>query len=42
MALVQITPMVARIRWDRHAGLPNRIEWGGRQLAVSGVGAVRG
>jgi hypothetical protein len=41
MALVQITPMAARIRWDRQAGRPNRIEWGGRQLAVSGVRVVR-
>ncbi len=41
MALVQITPMAARVRWDRHAGRPSRVEWGGRQLAVNGIHAVR-
>jgi hypothetical protein len=41
MALVQIAPMAARVRWDRRAGRPSSIEWGGKQLAVSGIRAVR-
>jgi hypothetical protein len=41
MALTPITPMAARVQWDRLAGRPSRIEWGGRQLAISDLRALR-
>ncbi len=41
MALVQITPVPARVRWDRTRSEPASVELGNRRLAVTGLRAVR-
>jgi hypothetical protein len=41
MALVQITPVPARVRWDRRRSEPASVEVGNRRLAVTGLRAVR-
>lgn len=41
MALVQIAPMEARVRWDRAANRPSEVSAGGRHLQVVHLDAVR-
>ena len=41
MALVKITPLEARVRWDRRRARPTSIRIGNRQLTVTALDAVR-
>lgn len=41
MALIQIPPAEAHVRWDRTADRPSRIRWGGGTLRVVELDAVR-
>jgi hypothetical protein len=41
MALVKIAPQEARVRWDRRRGLPVAVRIGDKQLAVTGLEAIR-
>ena len=41
MALVQIKPVEAHVRWDRHAGRPAEVRWSGNHLHVAALDAVR-
>jgi hypothetical protein len=41
MALTKITPVPARVRWDRRHARPLSIHMGDRQLTVRGLEAVR-
>lgn len=41
MALVKITPVEARVRWDRLHARPVAVRIGDRQLAVTGLEAIR-
>lgn len=41
MALVQISPVEARLRWDRAHLRPTELRWHGRQLEVIGLAGVR-
>lgn len=41
MALVQIPPVQAHVRWDRSADRPAEVRWGRRQLRVVQLDAVR-
>jgi hypothetical protein len=41
MALVKITPVEARVRWDRRNARPAAVRIGDRQLAVTALEAVR-
>jgi hypothetical protein len=41
MALVQITPVLARVRWNRAKAQPASVRLGDRNLAVIGLKAVR-
>lgn len=41
MALVQITPVRARVRWDRAGRKPASVDVGNRRLSVTGLKAVR-
>jgi hypothetical protein len=41
MALVQITPTEAHVRWDRGAQRPAEVRWGRRHLRVTDLDAVR-
>jgi hypothetical protein len=41
MALVQITPIPARVRWDRFADRPAEVSWPGHHLRVLELDAVR-
>lgn len=41
MALVQISPIEAQVRWDRIAHRPADISWAGRHLRVVRLDAVR-
>jgi hypothetical protein len=41
MALTKITPVEARVRWDRLAGRPRRIRWAGQEMGVVALAAVR-
>jgi hypothetical protein len=41
MALTKITPIPARVRWDRRHGRPTSVQMGDRQLVVRGLEAVR-
>ena len=41
MALVKITPVPARVRWDRPRSEPASVEVGNRRLSVTGLRAVR-
>jgi hypothetical protein len=41
MALVQITPVEAQVRWDRVADRPSEVRWNGHQLRVVELDAVR-
>lgn len=41
MALVHISPIEARVRWDRAAHRPTEVSWQGRHLRVIDLDAVR-
>ena len=41
MALVKINPLAARVHWERTADHPTRIRVADRDLAVTGLKAVR-
>ena len=41
MALVQISPIEAHVRWDRHADRPAEVRWNGRHHRVVQLDAVR-
>ena len=41
MALVQISPIEAHVRWDRHAHRPAEVRWNGRHHRVVQLDAVR-
>jgi hypothetical protein len=41
MALVQVPPTQARVRWDRATGRPAEVSVGGRHLHVTDLDAVR-
>ncbi len=41
MALVQISPIEARVRWDRRADRPSEVRWSGHHLRVTQLDAVR-
>ena len=41
MALVQITPVEADVRWDGRADRPSRVRWNGRELRITELDAVR-
>ncbi len=41
MALVNITPVEARVRWDRHAARPSEVRWDGHSLRITNLDAVR-
>ncbi len=41
MALTKITPVEARVRWDRLADRPQRIRWAGQKMGVVALAAVR-
>jgi hypothetical protein len=41
MALVQVAPVTARVRWDRAANRPAQVTAGGRHLDVVDLDGVR-
>lgn len=41
MALVQISPIEARVRWDRGADRPAEVRWGDHHIRVVDLDAVR-
>lgn len=41
MALTRITPIEARVSWDRRAARPTSVRWAGHELAVAGLDGVR-
>ena len=41
MALVQISPIEAQVRWDRRADRPSEVRWSGHHLRVTQLDAVR-
>ena len=41
MALTHITPIEARVGWDRRTGRPATVRWADRQLTVTALDAVR-
>jgi hypothetical protein len=41
MALVQITPIEAQVRWDRHTDRPAEVRWHGHHHRVVELDAVR-
>lgn len=41
MALVKITPVEARVRWDRRQACPTSVRIGDRKLTVTALDAVR-
>lgn len=41
MALVQIPPVEARVRWDRSTDLPSEVRWNNRHLRVVGLETMR-
>jgi hypothetical protein len=41
MALVQIPPVEARVRWDRTTDRPSEVHWSTHHLQVVGLDAVR-
>lgn len=41
MALVQISPIEAHVRWDRQAGRPSEVRWRGHHVKVVELDAVR-
>lgn len=41
MALTKITPIEARVQWDRRHARPSRVRVAGRQLNVTALEAIR-
>lgn len=41
MALVQIPPVEAQVRWDRHAARPVEVRWKGHHLQIVRLSVVR-
>ena len=41
MALVRISPIEARVRWDRHTDRPADVRWSGQHHRVVELDAVR-
>ena len=41
MAMVEIAPVEAQVRWDRDADRPAEVRWDGHQLNVVGLSVVR-
>jgi hypothetical protein len=41
MALVQIPPVEARVRWDRSTDRPSEVSWNNRHLRVVGLETMR-
>jgi len=41
MALVQISPIEAHVRWDRQADRPSEVRWHGHHLKIVELDAVR-
>jgi len=41
MALVQIPPVEAQVRWDHHRHRPTDVSWNGHHLRVTHLDAVR-
>ena len=41
MALTKITPVEARVSWDRRRARPGRVRWGGYQVGVASLDGVR-
>ena len=41
MALVQISPIEAHVRWDRNADRPTEVRWNGQHHRVVELDAVR-
>ena len=41
MALVKISPIEARVRWDRTADRPTEVSWQGRHLRIVDLDTVR-
>ncbi len=41
MALTKITPIEARVRWDRRLARPASVAWGDRLVRVVGLSSVR-
>lgn len=41
MALINIPPVEARVRWDRGAGRPSSVRWNGGTVRVVELDAVR-
>ncbi len=41
MALVQISPIEAHVRWDRIADRPSEVRWNGHRLRVTQLDAIR-
>jgi hypothetical protein len=41
MALVKISPVEARVRWDRRQARPTSVQIGDRRLTVTALDAVR-
>ncbi len=41
MALTQITPVEARVRWDRRLARPTSVAWGDQLVRVVGLSSVR-
>lgn len=41
MALVQISPIEARVRWDRNADRPAEVRWNGTDHRVLELDAIR-
>jgi hypothetical protein len=41
VALTRITPVEARVSWDRRASRPASVRWAGHELAVTSLDGVR-
>jgi hypothetical protein len=41
MALTKITPIEARVRWDRRLARPSSVAWGDQRVHVVGLSAMR-
>ena len=41
MAIIRITPIPARVQWDRASDRPRAVSWGDHQLTVTSLAAVR-
>lgn len=41
MALTKITPVEARVSWNRRHDRPGRVRWGAHQLGVTALDGIR-